>query len=188
VEVTTPERSPTALVPRGTGDDDLEVIARGGPAGEWLETTVAVRPSPNLEYFIRTMHREGMRPMPHGAAISLDGSIQGAARTAVMDLFLSAIPPEEPRPESIEVVEEAMGRAAELGDQVLNRDVWTLHQLHVDDRVLLCSYSAFQRDSLRLPISDRASSEPTVDRSHRHGGAHSAQPQNCTPPCESKSI
>jgi len=135
VEVTTPERSPTALVPRGTDDDDLEVIARGGPAGEWLETTVAVRPSPNLEYFIRTMHREGMRPMPHGAGISLDGSIQGAARTAVMDLFLSAIPPEEPRPESIEVVEEAMGRAAELGDQVLNRDVWTLHQLHVDDRV-----------------------------------------------------
>lgn len=135
VEVTTPERSPTALVPRGTGDDDLEVVAWGGPTGEWLETTVAVRPSPNFEYFIRTMHREGMRPMPHGAGVSLDGSIQGAARTAVMDLFLSAIPPEEPGPESIAVVEEAMGRAAELGDQVLNRDVWSLDRLDVDDRV-----------------------------------------------------
>ena len=90
-EVTTPKRSPTALVPRGTGDDALEVVAWGGPTGEWLETTVAVRPSPNLKYFIRTMHREGMRPMPHGAGVSLDGSIQGAARTAVMDLFLSAI-------------------------------------------------------------------------------------------------
>ena len=51
---------------------------------------------------------------------------------------------------------------------------------------LHCSYCAFQKDSLRLPISDRASSESAVDRSHRYGGAHSAQPQNCTPPCESK--
>lgn len=93
VEVKRSESSPTVLVPRGTGDDDLEVVAWGGPNGEWLEPTVTVRPRPNLEYFIRTMHPEGMRSMPLETGISLDGGIQGAARTAVMDLFLSAIPP-----------------------------------------------------------------------------------------------
>jgi hypothetical protein len=58
-----------------------------------------------------------------------------AARTAVMDLCLWAIPPEDPGPESSAVFEEAMGRAAELRDQVLNREVWSLDQLDVDDRV-----------------------------------------------------
>ena len=128
-------KSPTVLVPCGAGDDELEIVAWGGPEGEWLETTVAVRPEPHLEYFIRTMHREGMRPLPHEAGIHLESGIHGAAQTAVTDLLLSTIPPEDPVLGSRAVVEEAFGRAADLGGQVLNRDVWSVDQLDVDGRV-----------------------------------------------------
>ena len=135
MQVQPTETSPTVLVPRGAGDDELEIVAWGGPEGEWLETTVAVRPDPHLEYFIRTMHREGMRPLQHEAGIHLNSGIHGAAQTAVLDLFLSLIPPEDPVLGSRAAVEEAVSRAIELSGQVLNPDLWSLERLDVDGRV-----------------------------------------------------
>jgi hypothetical protein len=96
----------------GWPDNSIRV---GGPAG----------------YTIRTIGRVGQRINEAGGVEGVVDDLRSTATLAVSELLLSTIV-SEASPDEISQVQLMHDQAAELGDQIFDPSVWSVHAISVD--------------------------------------------------------